>query len=170
MNGRRNNQRREQLQQRISLKDTIRAAHGHPPAGLLAVSRKNVRNEHQQVGQFVVRLDRSIYRSLDKIPSVCGTHTVQSSKEPANQSRKSYRKTVVDRSAVSPAEDLETTPILLPTVAALCCGADDSAEGLGQVLIERRISGPVHRSESALLEARRRLFSGIGPALAEGPP
>jgi len=27
------------------------------------VSRKN---EHQQVGQFVVRLDRSIYRSLDK--------------------------------------------------------------------------------------------------------
>ena len=65
MNGRRNNQRREQLQQGISLKDTIRAAHSHLPAGLLAVSRKNVKNEHQQVGQFVVRLDRSIYRSLD---------------------------------------------------------------------------------------------------------
>ena len=35
---------------------TIRAAHGHPPVGLLAVSRKNVKNEHQQVGQFIVRL------------------------------------------------------------------------------------------------------------------
>lgn len=35
------------------------------PVELLAVSRKNVKNEHQQVGQFVVRLDRSIYRSLD---------------------------------------------------------------------------------------------------------
>ncbi len=35
------------------------------------MSRKNVKNEHQQVGQFVVRLDRSIYRSLDNL-HFCG--------------------------------------------------------------------------------------------------
>ena len=40
----------------VAVGHTIRAAHGHPPVGLLAVSRKNVKNEHQQVGQFIVRL------------------------------------------------------------------------------------------------------------------
>ena len=92
---------------------------------MVIVTRRNL------VNAFSVQKRSAPDFFLLEIPSVCGTHTVQSSKEPANQSRKFYRKTVVDRSAVSPAAALETTPILLPTVAALCCGGDGSAEGLG---------------------------------------